>query len=369
MIKKRRKILIVSFRYFGDALLCTSLAERIKEASETSEVSFLCYSKVAPILNNIKSIDSIITIDEGASLIKNLWKIFRYLGRFDLAVITQLSTRAVVFGRILAKRTVGFEPGKTKRNWWKKYLLSYLATENSSDQPQILKFNELLDVTGFPKSDFIRVGTPSEDLPSFAKVNRPYIVIHPTPQKNDRRIDVEKWLHLIKYFSMQGYAIAITGSGLTSEISYINEIVSSSKVKINNFAGKLSWGQTANLIKGSKFFIGIDTGTTHLAAATGVPTFAIFGPTPITGWGPWGVNQIKPYDAFEGISVQKRGNVTVLGLRPFDFCAKGCHNCWKTQTVVPCLSMVNTNSLIKLIEKVLNSKDKTLNCLPEDKNK
>lgn len=360
---KDSRVLIVSFRYFGDALLCSSLAERIKQMSSSTEVTFLCYSRIAPILKNIKSIDSIITVDENASLLCQLSSIIKYVGKFDLALVTQLSTRAVVFGRILARHTVGFEPGMSKRNWWKRYLFSHVATENTDVQPQILKFNELLDVVGYPKPDFLKVGLPSEDLPDFAKIRDPYFVIHPTPQKMDRRMPIEKWRNLIKHFLDKGYAIAITGSGISSEIAYVNDIISPFKGKIYNLAGRLSWGQTANVIKGAEFYIGIDTGTTHLAAATGVLTYAIFGPTPISGWGPWGLGQVKPYESFAGVSVQKRGNVTVLGYRPFDFCSSGCDSCRRSHSSALCFSKVDVDSLIDLIEKDLdkqnNNVDKT----------
>lgn len=355
LFHKPSNVLIVSFRYFGDALLCSSLAERIKEVSDSTKTSILCYSRIAPVLKNIHSIDSIITVEEGASLATQLSDIAAYAGKFDLAVITQLSTRAVVFGRLLGKKTVGFEPGNDKRNWWKKYFFSYVASENSNQQPQILKFNELLDVVGCPRPKFIRVGIPSEELPSFARLREPYLVIHPTPQKIDRRIPIEKWHQIIKYFSVKGYAIAITGSGVPDELSYVNEIIAPLAIKVYNFAGKLSWGQTANLIKKADLYIGIDTGTTHLAAATGIPTFAIFGPTPVTGWGPWGVGQLKPYEDFNGLSIQKRNNVTVLGYRPFEFCSKGCENCKSNQTS-KCFSCVDVKALIELIEKDLDQK-------------
>lgn len=356
--KKDSKVLIVSFRYFGDALLCTSLAERIKEVSPSTKASFLCYSRIAPILKNNKSIDSLITVEEGAPFVSQLSSICGHICEFDLAVITQLSSRAVVLGRLLAKETVGFEPGMNKRNWWKKYLFSYTVTENNNNQPQILKFNELLDVVGFPRAKFIRIGLPSEELPKKVRIKKPYIVIHPTPQKIDRRIPMEKWGELIEYFSAQGYAIVVTGSGLPAELSYINEILSTVKGETYNLAGKLSWGQTANVIKGAKCYIGIDTGTTHLAAATAIPTFAIFGPTPVTGWGPWGVGQTEPYESFTGIAIQKRGNVTVLGYRPFYYCNNGCERCISSQLSAKCFSKVDVKVLIELIEEELKKEER-----------
>ena len=41
------------------------------------------------------------------------------------------------------------------------------------------------------------------------------------------------------------------------------------------------------LLTQSKLYIGPDTATTHLAAACGTPTLAIFGPTNPVKWAPW----------------------------------------------------------------------------------
>ena len=46
----------------------------------------------------------------------------------------------------------------------------------------------------------------------------------------------------------------------------------------------------ARWIRGARLYIGNDSGITHLAAATGVPTLALFGPTDPAVWGPRGKN-------------------------------------------------------------------------------
>jgi ADP-heptose:LPS heptosyltransferase len=51
----------------------------------------------------------------------------------------------------------------------------------------------------------------------------------------------------------------------------------------------------ADTIRPARLFVGADTGPTHLAAALGVPTVALFGPTDPDRWGPIGpsVSTIK----------------------------------------------------------------------------
>ncbi len=49
-------------------------------------------------------------------------------------------------------------------------------------------------------------------------------------------------------------------------------------------------GELAEWIAGARLYIGNDAGITHLAAATGVPTLALFGPTSPEIWAPRGEN-------------------------------------------------------------------------------
>ena len=53
-------------------------------------------------------------------------------------------------------------------------------------------------------------------------------------------------------------------------------------------AGGLSVPQAAALVAGCGLFLGNDSGMSHLAAALGVPTVAVFGPTDPAVWSPRG---------------------------------------------------------------------------------
>ena len=51
--------------------------------------------------------------------------------------------------------------------------------------------------------------------------------------------------------------------------------------------GILTWAELAGLIAAAKVYVGPDTSVTHLAAATGAMTVALYGPTDPRRWGPW----------------------------------------------------------------------------------
>jgi len=59
----------------------------------------------------------------------------------------------------------------------------------------------------------------------------------------------------------------------------------------------------ANWLSGARLYIGNDSGITHLAAATGVPTLALFGPTDPCKWAPRGANvRVLRHEPLEALS-------------------------------------------------------------------
>ena len=54
-----------------------------------------------------------------------------------------------------------------------------------------------------------------------------------------------------------------------------------------NLVGQLTLGCTGYLLSRAAVYLGPDTAITHMAAALGVPTVALFGPSNPVKWGPW----------------------------------------------------------------------------------
>jgi heptosyltransferase-3 len=75
--------------------------------------------------------------------------------------------------------------------------------------------------------------------------------------------------------------------------------------------GQLSWPKLAALLARARLFVGPDTSVTHLAAATGCPTVALFGPTDPRLWGPVPAGGLAPmWEAAE--TIQRRKNVWLV---------------------------------------------------------
>jgi heptosyltransferase-1 len=79
--------------------------------------------------------------------------------------------------------------------------------------------------------------------------------------------------------------ILVGGKG---DIDAANEIVALSNGKAISLAGKTDLKELIEVIRNARFVISNDSGPMHIAAALGIPVFAIFGPTDPSRTGPYG---------------------------------------------------------------------------------
>jgi len=101
-----------------------------------------------------------------------------------------------------------------------------------------------------------------------------------------------------------------TGGPEASERDYL-DAVWATRPEVARLDGALSWSALAALLGDATVYVGPDTAVTHLAAATGAPTVALYGPTDPRLWGPWPVGGVDPpWDAAG--TIQRRGNVWVV---------------------------------------------------------
>lgn len=80
---------------------------------------------------------------------------------------------------------------------------------------------------------------------------------------------------------------SVVAGGL-ADSSLAETIVSLSGGRAVSLAGKTTLRELAGVIKGARFMVSNDTGPMHIAAALGVPVFALFGPTSPARTGPYG---------------------------------------------------------------------------------
>jgi heptosyltransferase-2 len=74
-----------------------------------------------------------------------------------------------------------------------------------------------------------------------------------------------------------GFPVVLLGSA--GERGLCDEVARSAGASVTSLAGRTTLGEMAAVIASARFFVGNDSGPTHMAMALEVPTVALFGPT------------------------------------------------------------------------------------------
>ncbi|MCP5094139.1 MAG: glycosyltransferase family 9 protein, partial [Chloroflexi bacterium] len=150
--------------------------------------------------------------------------------------------------------------------------------------------------------------------------DRPLVVMHPgggdgtTTTDNRKQWPLERFVllgnHIVRKHNAQ---VILVGGEQDREI--VTSIAGMMFAKVGNWAGQFSLGSLGALAEIADLYIGNDTGPTHIAAAVGCPTLAIFGPSDPAISGPYGHKENvtslwrgqseQPFSWENGISVEE----------------------------------------------------------------
>jgi len=372
-----KRILIIATRQIGDVLCTTPLMRRSRELWPDAVIDVLGYEKTMGMLVGNPDINEVIESPEHPKWPEYKRLVKRIFRKYELAIVTQPSDRAHIYGLLAAPRRVGVIPTDWRHNWWKK--LFGLATVELDywNQHVVLERLRLLDVFS-DNSDGVGSNTSapvvppgSESLPQpisdFVALGR-FVVIHATPMWRFKRWPSENWAKLAIHLVKSGRRVVLTGSSSEQDRELNDQILrlvasESSGIPphhLMNCAGLLTFGQTTNLLKNAECYVGVDTSVTHLAAACGIPTIGLFGATPPTNFGPWPIDAcISTSDRSiwsllgesenGGTRLQIQGNVKIVqGPGECVPCRKaGCLNRFESHS--DCLDKLPVDSVVSLL--------------------
>jgi heptosyltransferase-3 len=373
---KPKKVLFIATRQIGDVLVTTPLISKARELWPESEFHFLGYRGKLDMLKGNPDIAQIIETSDRPRFAEYLSLFNRLFQRYDLAIVTQPSDRAYLYGLVAAFRRVGVLGGhpqgkdgkgnsKTeKQNAWKKFISMHSVTVDYFAQHVIAEKLRLLEVFFKNPSELFAKPisvTPPEGEPLTpliaSHLNQPYAVLHPGPLTAYKRWPLAYWQQLIEWLVQQGLQVVLSASPAKQDLQLNHDILSllneQTRKSVIDTAGKLSIPQAGTLLRGAAIYIGVDTSITHLAAACNVPTITLFGATPPTNFGPWpnGFIGEQPYQL--RARSQTVGNVTILqGPGECVPCRKaGCDD--RADSRSECLDLLEPSQVIKAIELVL----------------
>jgi len=341
----RPRILVVALRRLGDVLLATPLIRSLRRAWPTATLDVLVFADTAGILEGNPDIDRVITMPLRPSFAQSLWLAVRLFKRYHLAVSTQSGDRPTLFALLAGRAHAGPAwPGERAKRW----LLgrSVMAGEGVHRVEEILRLADALGIA--------RVGevvAPAGALDSRHTMAGPYAVIHAAPMFRYKQWTYDGWRALAQGLAERGLAVAATGG--MADRDYLDRMWRGVP-NVRRLDGLLRWPEITALLQGARLYVGPDTSVTHLAAASGCPTIALFGPTDPRLWGPWPEHGLPTPWAAAG-TIQRRRNVWLVQnpLACLPCQQEGCDRHLTSRA--QCLDEMRVEQVLAAVDKALSS--------------
>jgi heptosyltransferase-3 len=144
------------------------------------------------------------------------------------------------------------------------------------------------------------VGIESRSLPTIpvdaaapSPHDAPYVVLHLWPggaNYEERSWPQDRWFELARGLNARGLDVVLTGGPEDAEATEaLAAAWRAEGARARSVAGT-SWTETLVCLRHASGTISVNTGVMHVAAAVGVPTIALNGPTSGRRWGPVGLH-------------------------------------------------------------------------------
>lgn len=281
-------VAVYQCKNLGDGLLTTPMIDVLCAQSNVQSVTVICKAISRPIFESLHP--KVRIISEPRS-IRSMVRALMVL-RVDIMLLPHRSRKGFFIGLCAGAKCVSVGFIKPILGFSPKYLPQRMTPWRHTAEVNL----DLLRICGFSlDSDQKCLSLKSllsakEVLP--CDLPKQYVVVHPGSRWMFKTPSFNFWKAVINEIGNNGISVLLTGETRTQEGRLIKSLENACNVQ--SLAGATTIGQLAMIISRASGYLGVDTFATHMAAASGVPGIAIYGPTSSFIWGPYGVsNRIK----------------------------------------------------------------------------
>lgn len=312
-------ILIIQTAFIGDAILASSLVEKLHSKFPTASISILVRKGNEGIYKDHPFLKEVLVWDKTTNKYGNLFGTLSKIrkNKYDLVVNCH---RFASSGFLTAFSGARHKAGYKQTPF--AYLFDHAPHHTFGDgKHEIERYNNLIsDFAGadISKPKIYPSASDIEKIRPFVKDN--FICIAPSSVWFTKQLPIEKWIELCDLLSLST-TIYILGSANDSDLA--KKIISESKHNnIIDLSGQLSLLQSAALMQKAKMNYVNDSAPLHLASATNAPVTAFFCST---------VKEFGFYPLSDNSKVIDAGEMDCrpCGMHGYKACPKGHFNCAK----------------------------------------
>ena len=287
-----KRILIIKPSALGDIILALPALSALKRSFPEAGISWLVRPEFAELLRGHSDLDEIILFDRkqlakwwcSGESFNALWLLINQLKaeHFDLVFDFQGLFRTGYFSWVTGcKRRFGNAQGRELAHLFYTDKIS----QDASSIHLVDYYLKMVAAAGakqceaeFKLSEDAGVAEKIDKLLKSQGVNDKYVVLVPGAAQANKRWPIERFAELADKISSR-FGMQIVATGSQGEREYIEAIQTGGKIRLANLAGKTTVRELIPLMRKASLVVSNDTGPGHIAAAAGVPTVIIFGPT------------------------------------------------------------------------------------------
>ena len=291
------RALVIKLRHHGDVLLAAPVLSALR--AQGVEVDALVYDDTAPMLEAHPALAQLHVVGrkwrgEGVSRIGAESRLFGALRKRRYGLLVHLSEqpRGAWLARTLGAR-YSVAPRMPDRGafWAGSFTHLYPLVRNRHMVEVNLDALRRIGIQPGVNERWVQFVPGHEAEQRIAALGLPaaFVHMHPASRWTFKCWPAERNAQLADRLAGEGHPVVLTSA--PNETAFIDEIIGQAATKPLNLAGQLSLKELGALTARARLFIGVDSMPMHLAAAMGIPTVALFGPSSEHEWAPWNVEQ------------------------------------------------------------------------------
>lgn len=358
--KTGKNLLVVDTQAIGDAIMVSPIFKNLRTNSlKECRVDVVCWGVQKPIYERIKEIDNIYVIKsfeeyflkKNFSLGRDFYKIpygfyiCKYvldnlINKYDV-VIEPRWEEDTIYTAILvmltgAENRYGFSEkvnrNKARRNFWRdKYFTKCFMHDAACYEGK--KFLDLIENIGYTVHTE-EVSLPYNHNGAYNNAWGSYVVFALDASDNRKEWDCDNFSELAKYFLDNGLSVVLLGKKKERGDYVCSQITHSN---LYNCVGKTTLSEAIDIIGNGNFYVGCDTGLSHIAGAVGISGIVIFPSSKLE----------NPESVSSAMRMRPSGNIVVVQPElPLPPCKTDCISKGKAH----CINGVKSEDVIKAIE-------------------
>lgn len=274
------RILFIGPSRIGDAVLASGLLNHLTATYPAARFTVACGEAAAPLFETVPGLEELISMRKQANA-GHWWKLWKHVVGKRWSLVVDVRRSVVPWALIASRRAV-------------------LPSTSLETEHAVVSFARTLGLQETPPAPKLWIGSvQARAAEELLPAGGPVLAIGPTANWVGKTWRAEHFLETVRRLTttagqgseaiVGGARVAVFGAG--SERSLAQPIIDAiPAAQCIDLVGKVDLLTAAACLQRCALYIGNDSGLMHIAAASGVPTLGLFGPSRPERYAPWGAD-------------------------------------------------------------------------------